>query len=201
MGNLTAAQLSAIQGGQPVRQRWWVRIPLSAAHAAYIDVEFENGLLQSRASGLSRVIDPGKRTHTVWNPHPAEEPKASALRYMFAVDNSDSMFCRGSGRYWNYYGIYAAAPEECFIIHKLYVWDDAAGAWSEITHMAFTGRVVDVDYASGARMDGAVAGNEAVITCEQEGAWSALRYVFKPTDGDHTQVTDGTTGDFYFNVT
>lgn len=194
MSNLTAGQLAALTSGQPVRGVWSIKTPVSADHSSYTTTVIDDGLFST--GNIRRVIKAGQRTHKVWNPHPMEGSRPEAVRYTIEVGNGDGYFHRKSGSPWNPFGLYDAAPSECFLIHQLYVWDRSAATWSPITHMDFIGRVMSVDYTGagslirrevspGATGPG-VAPNTATIMSEQVGAWETLRRVFSKDDGNRS---------------
>ena len=196
MSNLTGTQKNNIIGGQPIRQSWWVKAPVNAAHSTYTTTLIDAGVFPADGSGLVRVIKAGSRKHHVWNPHPKMDVTPKAVRYSIEVANGDGLFHRRSGSVWNPYGVYDAAPAECFLLHSIYVYDPAAG-WSKIDHMDFIGQIVSVDYTGSASMTtrstgtGTTAPQEAprvaAITSEQVGAWPVLRRIFSKADAvDHT---------------
>ncbi len=199
MGRLTATQIEAIIGGQPIRQVFSIKAPVLADHSAYTTTVIDDGIWPASAGANRRVIKAGKRTHKVWNPHPKLDQRPQAVRYTIEVDNSDGYFHRRSGSAWNPFGLYDAAPAECFLLHDLYVWLASAAAWSAITEMAFVGKVLKVDYSGAASMNRRDLGgitapqhvaNVASITTEQVGAWEVLRRVFTKDDAVDEAVAD-----------
>jgi hypothetical protein len=214
MGNLTSAQLDAIVDGQPIKQRFWMRVPLIVDHSTYFDVLFEEGIHQFHTLTMleGRVIRAGKRKHVVWNPHPNVPVKARALQWQFEVANKDNYFDNRTDGIFYYLGIYRCEPQECFVVHKVYVWEPVAEAWSEITHMAFTGRVLRIEYDDSATADkyshiqSAIepvgVADTALITCQQTGVWDALLRTFTKDDGDAEMVDDpGGLGEWYYDFT
>ena len=201
MARLTVAQKTAFAKGAPVRQTWAVLSPINAAHSSFVSYKFEDGYNASHDGGGSgsdigvgtRVTRAGSRKIRVWNPHPQETSKVAAPRYSFEVSNGDGYFFMGNPSAWNPIGLYNAEPEECFITHLVKVWDDAAGAWSTLSDLSYTGRVIRVQYTPSANPDQTPVGQRAVITCEQSGAWDVLRQTFTK---DHADIadTDGNPG-------
>lgn len=192
MSNLTAGQLAALTSGQPVRGVWSIKTPVLADHSSYTTTVIDDGLFST--GNIRRVIKAGTRTHKVWNPHPMEDSRPEAVRYTIEVGNGDGYFHRKSGSPWNPFGLYDAAPSECFLIHQLYVWDRTTAVWSPLSHMDFIGRVLSVEHTGagslirrevspGVTVPG-VAPNTATITAEQVGAWETLRRVFNKDDGN-----------------
>jgi len=127
--------------------------------------------------------------------------KASALRYRFEVANHDGYFNEGAGGIFFYSGIFEAAPQECFVKHKISVWDPAAVAWSAIPHMDFIGKIMTVGYEDGAAPDKysesypqftlpRALPKSAVITCEQHGIWNTFRRGFTRDDADISMIDD-----------
>lgn len=196
MSNLTAAQLAAFTSGQPVRQVWSIKAPVLADHSAYTETTIEDGIFPITAGQKRRVLKAGKRRHFVMNPHPQLDQELAAVRYSIEVDNGDGLFHRKSGSVWNPFGIYDAAPAECFLLHYVYVWEHVAQVWSEITHMRYIGRVIEAQSAGLAAMTkrevspGVVTAQEAprsvTITSEQVGAWEVLRKTFNKDDCNRT---------------
>lgn len=193
MGNLTTQQLTAIIAGQPFRQVFSIKAPVIADHTAYTTTVIDDGIWPTATAPARRVLNAGTRKHAVWNPHPKSTERPRVVKYAIEVDNSDGLFDQRSGSVWNPFGIYDADPAECFLLHSIYVWDDAAKSWSPIPHMDFVGLVANVDYEDGATMNRTETGpgvsvptaarNVATITSEQVGAWSVLRKVFSKADG------------------
>ena len=210
--NLTVTQLAAMVSGQPIRQKWTIRTPINAAHSSYTETVIDDGIF-SVGNTTARVIKAGSRRHHVWNPHPKMEVQPKAVRYAIEVANGDGLFHRRVGSVWNPFGLYDAAPGECFLLHNLYVWvpDPVTPYWTEITHMAYIGQVVTVDYAGTGSMNrretgvGTTAIKEApqvaTITSEQVGAWPVLRRVFNKTDAVTGQVDGSPIGAFTFTAT
>lgn len=194
MGNLTAGQLAAFAGGAPVRQVWSIRAPILADHSVYQTTVIDEGIFAATsAAPLRRVVKAGKRTHKVWNPHPMLTTRPEAVRYAIEVANGDGYFHRKSGSPWNPFGIYDAAPSECYLVHQIYVQEPTG--WTELSHMAFEGRILKVEYSGTGSMlrrdlGGSTTPQEAptiaTITSEQEGAWGVLRKVFDKDDATRT---------------
>lgn len=193
MGNLTAGQLAAFTSGQPVRQVWSIRAPVLADHSAYTTTVLDDGVFAASATPRTRVIKAGSRRHKVWNPHPMSDSRPEAVRYVIEVANGDGYLHRKSGSPWNPFGLYDAAPAECFLIHQIYVLE--ASSWSEVTHMRFEGRILRVEYSGTAAMTKRDLGGVAVpqeapttatITSEQDGAWIVLRDSFDKSHATET---------------
>lgn len=205
MSNLTAAQLTAITTGQPVRQVWKVKAPVLADHSAYTETVIDDGIWAYGSNNSRRVIKAGSRKHKVWNPHPMADERPQAVRYSIECANDDGFFHRRSGSCWNPFGIYDASPSECYLMHSIFVWDAVTKAWLEIEHMRYIGQVVSVEYTGAASMlrsgttaAAVAARGVATITSEQDGAWSVLRHVFNKEDGvtDLALDTYGMSGTF-----
>ena len=195
MGKLTAGQLAAFTSGQPVRQVWSIRAPMLADHSAYTTTVLDDGVFSAVADPRRRVLKAGTRRHKVWNPHPMSDGRPEAVRYAIEVANGDGYFHLKTGSPWNPFGLYDAAPAECFLIHQIYVQE--ASGWSEITHMRFEGLVLSVEYSGSAAMTkrdlGGVAvpqevSNVATITSEQVGVMTVLRKKFDINDADIDRI-------------
>jgi hypothetical protein len=182
LSNLTTEQIAAIKGGAKIAQQWEIHIPLSAGGSLDYQYVFIHGVKEYGA--MQRVIKAGSRKHVVWNKHVNAPIEAAAVRYSFEVDNSDGFFHTGAGNCWNYTGYYQADPTECAVMHKINIWDSTINSYQEVPSMRFFGKIISVEYVGTARHNGTVAPKTAVITCEQEGAWVALKRAFIKDDGD-----------------
>jgi len=190
MSRLSASHRDLIARGNTIKQTWAVLSPIASGSTTYITYTFEQGFNATTPTQANRVTRAGSRKVAVWNPHPQDKTsKAKAPRYSFEVSNADGRVYPGNGSIWNNFGIYDAAPEECLILHSVLVdlYGDGV-SYQQLPHLAYTGRVVSVQYAESADPGGDAAGNLAVITCEQTGAWDTLRRVFTKDDGDDTLV-------------
>jgi hypothetical protein len=175
-----APQIAAVIAGNSIAQTWTIAGPLSAGGALsqYAHIHTLPGSEPYRY----RVVRAGSRKHEVWNPHVNAPVEAKALRYSFEVDNSDGFFHMKTGGCFNIAGIYNADPTECTVTHETYIM--VAGQYQRVDAMSFVGSIISVDYVSSANHAGAAVGQTAVITCEQAGAWDALRRTFTKDDGD-----------------
>lgn len=203
MGNLTGYQISALFTSQPIAQRWTVRVPLDAQHSAYFDTTldsgvFNGGLVAPSGTPLRRVTNAGSRRHKVWNPSPQFADAPDAVTYSFEVSNADRYFCVGlAGSAWNPLGLYSSRPQECIIVHELFIWSPLQLAWQEVPHMKFTGEIKSVEYTGTLSMTGTTGGVRAnapliaTINCEQQTAQTALRSRFTEADGDYAETHTG----------
>jgi len=153
-----------------------------------------------------RIIKAGQRKHIVFNPSPNVRNSPRALRYSFVVDNSDGHFYESHpNSFYNIYETYLANPSECLIKHCLYVNIGTGGKhdWSRIEHMDFVGRITELRHEDTGDGQGNVVGAQTTITCEQVGAWDALRRVWTIDDAtDHAMTGTGVGGlDFTWTVT
>lgn len=184
-GRLSTAERAALTGGGArIRQTFEIGRPTASGSTTYIYTTVDDGL--HAQGGDSRIVRAGRRKHTVWNPHPTDYERPKATRWTFTARNDDGWLYR-NGDAWVIPSVYTATPQECLVRHRVYVY--AAGAWSEIGHMAFVGRIVSIRYEDTSDSLGQTQGAVAHITTEQEGAWGVLRYIWTPEDGDHHAMT------------
>jgi hypothetical protein len=193
-GRLTAAQRTAIQAGNPIRQVWYIHVPIDAAHTGYTAVLIHRGIFPTPPASHQRVIRAGQRSHVVWNPTPNVKSIPKAVRYSFTVDNSDGIFFENSAD--NIYlipTVYQAVPQECYIRHQLYVavYSSTGISWSILSGMTFEGVVSDLRHEDTADAQGNIVGAQTTITCEQKGAWDILRRVWTTEDGTRSPMTNG----------
>jgi hypothetical protein len=189
LSNLSPAQIASIKNGEGIALTWEIHAPISAGGSLDSQYVYIHSLPTADAGSMHRVVRAGSRKHEVWNPHVNAPVEAKALRYSFEVDNSDGFFHAKAFGCWNLHGAYQADPTECVVVHKTCVYMQATGTYEEIQTMTFTGRIISVEYASSAKHDGSPAPHTAVITCEQDGAWEALRRAFIKDDGDWSRFT------------
>lgn len=195
MSNLTPSQLSAIAGGSSIAQTWNILCPI-AAGGSPTSITHVHTLPGSEPSRY-RVVRAGTRKHEVWNPHVNADINATSLRYSFEVDNSDGFFHLKSGGAFNTAGLYAADPTECLVEHKTYVMSLVTKQHEEIESMSFTGNIISVEYVGSAKTSGTISPATAVITCEQAGAWDALKRPFIKEDGDFDPFTNNAGTSFW----
>jgi hypothetical protein len=154
----------------------------------------------------NRILRAGSRKHEVWNPSPNVSNTPKAVRYSFTVDNSDGYFYDNTTTNVFKPSTYQADPQECIITHRIYIGirgNSGLWTWSEVSHMAFQGQITDVDYTDGSDPEGDATPVSATITCEQVGAWAALRRnwtVDDATDHPMTQTNSATPFDFTWTV-
>jgi len=201
LSNLTTQQLDAMAGGQPVRQVWTVRgvSYIWPPNIVYQDTVIDDGVMAGPGS-MRRIVRAGSRKLEVWNPHPQDNSRPSAVRYAIEVDNSDGFFHMKVGSVWSP-STQNIPPSICFLLHNIYVWipDPISPAWSPITHMDYIGKVIDVSYSGGGTQastggSSGVRPRTATIITEQVGAEASLRRTFKIADADIGLVTDATSG-------
>ena len=91
-------------------------------------------------------------------------------------------------------GLYQAKAQECEISHRLFVRipgsHPRATVWSEITHMNFVGVIRSVRFEDTANAAGDPVPGTATITCEQRGAWDALRRLWTVDDATFAAMQD-----------
>ncbi len=224
-GRLTATQRAAIQAGAPIRQEWDITVPTSASHAAFETYVLDSGFL-SGPNKITRVVQTGSRAVQVWNPSLQVKKVPKAVRYSFTISNEDGKAYTTTPD--NIFKIqealgYQAEPAQCEITHRVLVMvpdpaDYRGYSFSEITHMTFTGRIINVRYLDTAKPgrvtggDGYTEGSDgttfvpapatAIITCEQLGAWETLRRVWTLEDGTDHPMTNNNPGgmDFTWNI-
>ncbi len=203
-GRLTAAQRTAIRAGNPIRQAWYVHVPVNSSHSGYVANLLDVGIFPAPASvAFQRVIRAGSRSHHVWNPTPNVKKSPSAVRYSFVVDNSDGrMFENSSDNFYQVSGTYQAVPQECYVRHLLYVaiYSSSGVTWSNLSHMNYEGGIYDLRHEDTADAQGNVIGAQTTIMCEQKGAWDALRRDWTIDDCTDVAMTNGATADYVWTV-
>jgi hypothetical protein len=159
----------------------------------------------------------------VWNPSLQKSNNPKAVRYSFTVANEDGKFYEtAADNFFKYTGVpnYQATPAECKITHKILVQvpdsEDTRGyTFSEITHMAYTGQIIDIRHldtgAPGRGVEGSGSNGvdflptpaSTIITCEQLGAWESLRRDWTLEDATDAPMTNDELGglDFTWTVT
>ena len=144
MSVLTAPQKAAIAAGAPFRQMFTIKVPASSGSSSYT-----SNVIHNDVGGPYAVTNPGQRHVEAYNVSFKEPGRLAASQYTIEVQNSSGEFSPyASGHVWNPVwgggGDYDADPRECLLLHQVYVL--VAGAWSEITGIAYTGRVVDIEF-------------------------------------------------------
>lgn len=186
-GRLSTAERTALAAGARIRQTFEIGVPTSSGGGSYVYYDLDEGLHAAEGSA-HRVLKAGKRKHEVWNPHPTQSERPRAPRHTIVAANDDGLLYPGvTGSLFTIPSVYTAEPPECLLRHRVYVW--AAGAWSEIGHLLFYGRISEVRYEDLAGPDGSPASAVAIITATQRGAWEVLARVWTPEDGDHHPMT------------
>ena len=203
VGRLTTAQRIAIGAGATIRQTWDILVP-SADHTVYHTRVIDPGIFGEPGSEQgSAVTKAGTRKHVVFNPSPNVKATPKAVSYSFVVDNSIGAFYEESTNsiYW-YLAVYHASPQECLIVHKIFVAINSSSGvtWSELTHMRFTGRIKELRHEDTADSKGDIVGAQTTITCEQVGAWDALRRLWTIEDATDVAMTNGSI-DYTWTVT
>lgn len=123
--------------GAPARQRFALYLPGSAGGEPTNLV-----LLHDDSTSTVRVTNPGRRSSEAYNVSMRDPGRLSLGQYVIECDNTDGRLSQyAADTIWDDGG-YLADPKECLLKHQLYVL--VAGAWSEITGIAYTGRIVDV---------------------------------------------------------
>lgn len=207
-GRLTTAQKIAITAGAAIRQTWDIVVPFNAAHSIYETVPIDAGIFSMDEVVLwelvtNRIIKAGSRKHVVFNPSPNVKATPKAVSYSFVVDNSDGHFYEGHPQsFYNLYETYLAVPQECLIVHKIFVAINSSSGvtWSELTHMRFTGRIKELRHEDTADSKGDIVGAQTTITCEQVGAWDALRRLWTIDDAIDVAMINGSI-DYTWTVT
>lgn len=206
-GRLTTAQRTALAAGAAVRQTWDIVVPGDTLHLFWQTYALDVGVFPAPGATGRRVTRAGVRRHEVWNPSPKVANVPKAVRYEFQVDNSDGVFYpTHADNVYQIPGLYQAIPQECRIVHRVYVATPSATyprgtTWSEITHMQFTGGIVEVRFEDVADSAGNPVPGSAIITCEQLGAWDALRRTWTPDDCVDVPMTNGAVFDYVWTVT
>ena len=174
MSNLTTAQKTAIASGAPFRQTFEIGTPRASGSST-----FDYATVHDCASGPICVTNAGRRTVEAYNVSFAEPGRLSSGLYVFQASNADGKwYTQTTSNHWyNSTGTYQALPKECLVRHKVYVLD--SGSWSELSCLAYVGRVIDCEYDDTADM--AEISSEAVVL-------SALRVEFKEEDSNSTDT-------------
>ena len=201
VGRLTTAQRIAIAAGATIRQTWDIQVPFSATHSLYFTVPIDAGIFSidevvAWELVTNRIIKAGSRKHVVFNPSPNVKATPKAVTYSFVVDNSDGHFYEGHpNSFYNIYETYLAVPQECLIVHKIFVAINSSDGvtWSELEHMRFTGRIKELRHEDTADGKGDIIGAKTTITCEQVGAWDALRRLWTIDDSTDVAMVNGAT--------
>jgi hypothetical protein len=174
---LTASQIAAIKDGARIRQVWSVLVPQSAGSATAEEKIFHDD--DSRT--LRCVTRAGTRTYVATNFSPIARRQLQAVRHSFEVSNVDSAWYPRSslGGAWLTHSStsYEAVPQECQIRHRIYIGEIADGvlSWTEVTALAFHGRIVGAHFVDGRTSAGARVGSSLVLEMESVGAWDVLR--------------------------
>ena len=163
MSLLTTDQKTAIAAGAAIRQVFKLYLPHASGEAATHEV-----LLHDDAAGLLRVTNAGRRTVEAYNVSMAEPGRLGIASYTIECDNSDGLLSPYAAvTVWDDSG-YLADPKECLLKHQVYVL--VAGAWSEITGVAYTGKVGEPRYDVVAKT--CEITSEAMVKSQLEQAWS-----------------------------
>lgn len=194
MGLLTAAALTAIQSGARIRQVWKIKVPYTLPLIEA--TSFTTHAIHDDDGSEKSVTDPGEISTTAYNVSLADPGELSAGSYSIVVDNSGGEFYTqhdwASGQSTSNY-FYTdqgtstdtwRSPQECYLQHLMYVWDESTGAWVEIYD--YTGVIVDVEYTESANSDGATGADCRIST--ESAVVGILRYVFTEDDGDTTDT-------------
>jgi len=203
-GRFTAAQRAAILAGGKIVQTWHLLVPENDAHTAWDEVPIHN---RGYSTGThDRVLRAGTRKHTVWNPSPNAHNTPKAVRYIFTVRNDDGIFYEASSDNIYYFGgvpARQAQPNECRVLHRIYIWDPAAGSFDKIDHMDFTGGIIELRHEDTADPNGNPTGAITIITTEQVDAWAALRRIWTIDDATDHPMTNNEPGglDYTWTVT
>lgn len=171
MGLLTADQKTAIDTKSVYRQVWIIHVPRASGSSTTDDVKIHDD-----DGGPLSVIDAHQYDVEGHNQSLANAGGLTTGMYRFDVKNADGLFnasVGGAGQYfYNTTGSYAAMPPECKLSHYVYI--RVAGAWNELTMLAFEGVIQSVEYDDNKKT--------AVIEAKSEIA-IVLEYVFTEDDG------------------
>lgn len=145
MALLTAAQKTAIANGNKWRHKFYVVIK----HEAGGDLEDAITIHDDISPTLQRVIEGGLGKYVIsgYNVALADPGQLSSGLYTIECDNSDGYFYTATAaNAWFYDGSpdYQNDPVECGLSHAVYVWDGSA--WSEITPLYYSGRIIDCQF-------------------------------------------------------
>jgi len=201
-GRLTAAQRTAIQAGNAVRQEWSLFKPDNPSHSSYTEEVIDSGIFPNPDDRLQRVIRAGQRRHVVWNPSPQVSVKPVAIRYVFVCDNSDGRLYENTvGGF--FFPLVAHEPQECYIRHRVSVaiYSSSGTTWSEIEHMTFFGSIISLRHEDTGNSKKQIVPATTTITCEQRGGGAAFRRVWTEDDGIDVAMTNGVTADYQWEVT
>ena len=193
-GRLSAAQRTAIQAGNAVRQEWYIFVPIDSAHSGYTGTILDNGIFPAPGSEFQRVVKAGQRSHKVWNPTPNVKVTPTAARYSFVCDNSDGRLYENSAdNLYQVPSVFQAIPQECYIRHRIYVaiYASSGTTWSQLAHMEFQGQIMDIRHEDTGNSKKEIVSATTTITCEQKGAWDTLRRTWKIEDGIDAPMTNG----------
>ena len=152
MSLLTTEQKAAIAAGAAIRQVFKLYGPTTDGGSPTVA-----NLLHDDATSTLRVTNAGRRTVEAYNVSMAEPGRLGIASYTIECQNADGMMSPyATSTVWSFDigGGYVrfADPKECLLKHQVYVL--VANAWSEITGVAYTGKVAEVRY------------NVAAGTCE-----------------------------------
>lgn len=192
MGLLSAAQITAITAGARVRQVFKIYTPRASGSSTFDAVTIHD---DDPSNPTRRCLKAGRREVTGYNISLAVPGKLEAGTYAPEFDNSDAYFCPeyATNVFYNSTGSYQADPQECDLEHKVYVWDAATPGWSELTMVAYRGRIEDVQYEQAGASG--LAGASAVIVCKSLAALSSvLDYCWTEDDGETIDTGTNITG-------
>jgi len=144
MGLLTADQKTAIAAGAPVRQVFKLYGPTTSGGDPTVEY-----LLHDDDGGPLRVTNAGRRTVEAYNVSMKEPGRLGLSSYTIVCHNSDGYLSpyKEPLNAWQFETqpdppiVRQAQPRECLLKHQVYVL--VAGAWSEITGVAYTGRILE----------------------------------------------------------
>lgn len=205
-GRLSSGLRTRIQDGMTIQQTWVMYIPTDSNHTTWFRRGIDSGIFSPKhpaanvdeywdGESVNCVIRAGSRKHQVWNPSPNVEVAPKAAIYSFVVKNDNGAFYEGtSNSIFDLSSSFLASPYECLIVHRLYLMKQTASGghtWSELEHMAFTGRIKELIHDDIANSDGEPVGVQTTITCEQVGAWDALRRKWTIDDATDVEMAYG----------
>ena len=168
MSLLTTEQKAAIAAGAAIRQVFKLYGPTTDGGSPTVA-----NLLHDDATSTLRVTNAGRRTVEAYNVSMAEPGRLGIASYTIECQNADGMMSPyATSTVWSFDigGGYVrfADPKECLLKHQVYVL--VAGAWSEITGVAYICRIVDARYNVVAKT--CEITSDAMVKVQLEQSWN-----------------------------
>lgn len=160
MGLLTTDQKTAIAAGAPIAHRFELMMPVGSGLAPADWADYGVFHDDTGAVAVSPcVTDPGQIRVEAYNVSMREPGRFGIANYVFEIDNSTGRWSPYHASTWFHteaFGTYDPDPLECWIKHQVFV--KVGATWSEITGVAYTGRIIEIEYNA--------TDATATITCE-----------------------------------